>query len=377
MCITIKTYVMKRSFTFMIVGLLSFYGVLAQTDITPSRYVFSNQAVGPFSLDKQTPGANPPASDADVLNHWNNGFITVGNPNMANSLTFTGTGQGDILNSFYQIFDMGGQVGKVLMMKGNGSTFQYGVPGNAGFYLGWWNKSVYTDKDRTPSIAALVAGGLGEEEAAKQATVRMRLVFHIHQNVINTTGKLFDVLGYTFTGNHKQVGGALTATQEFKSGDFADVIFNEETEVEELTYNPNKWIACEYDFAAPEMAGAPLRFTFRMGGGANNTTLMIKSITFTVNPTGAAVEKEVLTLTSDPVSTSIGATPQTSDLDCYVSNGMLYVKNIEVGNKVAVYSITGGLVKALIANQNNVNIPLNKGFYVVKAGNKTAKVAVQ
>lgn len=372
---------MKRFFTTVSMVALFINGAFSQTDITPSRYKFNSLSVGHYSLDKASPGANPPASDVDVKNNWNNGFITALNGQLS-SLT---SGQGSILNSFFQVLDMGGEVGKVLCMKGGDSTFPYGVAGNAGFGLAWWNLAFYTDPVLTPSITTMLPDGVSVESASpeemalatKKATVRLRLVFHIHQNTIDNSNKLFDILGYTYTGNHKKDDlGNLSATQIFKSGDFADVVFNEETEEEELTYNPNKWIACEYDFVAPEIAGAPLRFTFRFGGNAAKTTLLIKEMSMIVNPTGDPVENQVLTLVSNPVSTSVNEQPQVETLHYFVSNGILRLKNVNAGEQVVVYSITGQVVHKLEARGQELELPLRKGIYVVQAGSKKAKIAI-
>ncbi|WP_430809637.1 MULTISPECIES: T9SS type A sorting domain-containing protein [unclassified Carboxylicivirga] len=365
---------MKKFFTLTcIFSLLLSVSAWAQTDITPARYKFNNLPVGPFSLDKANPGANPPNGDPDVMSNWNDGFITACNGNL-NSLT---TGQGGILNSYFQILDMGGDVGKVLCMKGSGSTFPHGVAGDDGFWLGWWNLAFYTDKDLTPSIVDLTSSGLSVEEAEKQATVRMRVVFHIHQNELTTTNKLFDVLGYTYSGNHKTVDGVLTATQEFKSGDCASQIVDPVTFLPELTYDDTKWIACEYDFVAKEVDGAPLRFTFRFGGNAKNTTLLIKELTFTANPSGEPIENQELTLVSDPVATAINDLPSADELKCYGSNGELVITNADANEQVEVYALSGQLISSRRAGQAQVRIPLTKGLYIVRVGTRTAKVAVK
>ncbi|WP_439183331.1 T9SS type A sorting domain-containing protein [Carboxylicivirga taeanensis] len=377
---------MKKFFTLLCVcGALFSTELSAQTDITPSRYKFNTLPTGPYSLDKQVSGSNPTPSDQDVKDHWNNGFIVIGNPNMATSLTFDGTGPGDILNSYFQVIDMGGEVGKVLLMKGSESTFPYGQAGKPGFSLGWWSMMLFTDINSTPAVADFLPDGISGSEATQeqlaeaeaQATVRMRVVFHIHQNAISTSSKLFDILGYTYTNNAKKDGANLDATREFKSGDFTDVVFNEETEEEEITYNADKWIACEYDFSAPEVAGTPLRFNLRMGGNAQSTALLIKEITFTANPTGAPVEFEELTLTSNPVATSIEPELEATKLQWHSTAGQLHLKNVTVNTALEVYSMTGQLMVAQNATQPEVSLALAKGIYIVRSGNQTTKVAVQ
>ncbi len=374
---------MKNFFTLLFISGLLFTTTLnAQTDITPARYQFSNLPKGAYSIDKAYPGANPPASDADVVDNWNDGFITMLNPNLS-SLT---AGQGAILNSYFQIVDLGGTVGKVLCMKGSESTYAYGDAGDAGFWLGWWNLAFYTDPDLTPSVVSMLPSGVTTEtatdaqlqEAEAAATIRLRIVFHIHQNTLSTTSKLFDILGYTYTGNHKQdTDGNIDATPEFKSGDFTSEEFNWETYETEYTYDDTKWIACEYDFVAPENAGAPLRFTFRFGDNAENTTLLIKELSMTLNPTGDPVESEVLTLETDGTTPVFDTIDEVSSLRYYVNNGVVNLMNVEVGADVKVFSLTGQLVQSEKATDSNVELSLNPGMYLVSVANNTVKVLVQ
>ncbi|TLX71945.1 T9SS type A sorting domain-containing protein [Labilibacter sediminis] len=368
---------MKRLFTLLsICGVLLSTGAFAQTDITPSRYRFTDQPTGAFSIDKTYSGWNVPASDADVVNHWNNGFISASNPDFPIQLAGGFTGNAATYNSCFQVFDMGGQVGKVLMIKGGASEFPYGVAGTSGGFNAGHSLNFYTHKDHTTAIATGVANGLSEEEAKKQATVRMRLVFHMHQNVLNTATDN-GILGYSYTNDHKVDEFGAIQDVKYKSGDFADVVFDEETEEEVLSYNPNKWIAVEYDHVANEEDGMPLRFAFRMKWGQiQNATLLIKEISFTANPTGAPVEREELTLVSN-VSTSISPVLQKESLDCYGAEGQLVINNVNSGEQVMVYSLAGQLVNSSIAQENQFSIPMSKGIYIVKVGVKTGKVVIQ
>lgn len=378
---------MKKIFTLIaLVAVMGASTLMAQTDITPSRYRFSNLPVGPYSFDKQFSGANVPVSDADVLNHWNDGFLVMGNGTFSTSLDITG-GNAAILNSAFQVFDMGGQVGKVLMMKGSNSTFPYGTPADAAFNPGWWDMSIFTDPALTPSVASMLPDGVTGETATpeqlatatQQATVRFRIVFQIHENTIRSTASLFKILGYTFTNNAKTVGSDLAYTDAFGSADCANEELNLETFENEYVYDETKWIACEYDFAAPEEAGEPLRFTLKFGdyGWAqlSNYTLLIKEISMIQNPTGDATEREEVFFTPD-VSTDINTLPHVEALNYYVANGALCLRNVEAGEQVAIYSITGQTVKTLVATGGEVEVPLSNGIYVVQAGDQTAKVAV-
>ena len=51
--------------------------VSAQTDITPSRYKFSNQEVGLYQIDYVNAGANPANALPAVVENFNNGFVML------------------------------------------------------------------------------------------------------------------------------------------------------------------------------------------------------------------------------------------------------------------------------------------------------------
>ncbi|MDG5798910.1 T9SS type A sorting domain-containing protein [Marinilabiliaceae bacterium ANBcel2] len=369
---------MKKIFTvILIIGVtFTFHKSYAQEDITPSGYDFSQMEVGEFTLDAEFATANPPNSWEFVTDYWNDRFVAVGGGAFETS-TDLSSNMGSILQTYFQIVDLGGEVGKVLMMKGPNNSFEYGEPGDEGFWPGWFNLSFYTDPDNTPSIAGVIDQGVDEEDAEKHATVRMRVVFHIHQNEIETSNKLFDILGYTYTGMHKQVDGSDAPTREFRSGDFASVEFDPITETEVFEYNPDKWIVCEYDFVANEESGVPLRYVLRFGESDFTTTaLMIKEISFIANPEGEPVEMEEIQLSAgDPTNVSIPGAVST--LDYYTTEGNLHLNNLSAGQLIEIYSITGQKIDAVKTVSGSLTIPLNRGFYIVRVDQEAVKVSIQ
>jgi hypothetical protein len=372
---------MKHFFTFLISSALLFGAGIshAQTDITPSRYKFADQPLGAYRLDKQYVSGNPPAYDPDVTDHWNNGFITIGQPNFPTSLTFDDNGQGASAASSFQIFNMGGEVGKVLMMKFPGSNFEYGVAGKPGLTVTWWTCGFYSDPVLTPTINGFVTAGDDTETATKKATVRLRVVFHIHQNELSYTDKAFDILAYTFANNHKKdADGNIANSPLFYSGDFTDEVLNTTTFEYEHQYNPDKWIACEYDFVVPETSGVPIRFSLRMGN-VINSTILIKEMTMTANPTGEAVAKEVLTIHSDPTATgAISIQEPEAGFLAYSRNGQLILDRVQINSKVDVYSITGSKIRSLTASNSTIQIPVaTQGIYIVRVGDSSKKVVVK
>ncbi len=360
---------MKKTFTLLaLIGILMIpFTMNAQTDITPQRYIFPNVPEGPYSLDKQYNGFNAPNNDMDVKDHWNFGFLTIGSTRMINSLEFTDGGEGDILNSYFQIFDMGGEVGKVLMMKGSGSNFDYGVAGDPGYSNSWWNMRWYTDPNNTPTVDEFITAGDDALTAQAKATVRMRMVFQIHEDPVSTdkTQRFFQVAGYRWSGDYKtDISGTVVTSENFISGDFATG----------GVYDPEKWIVYEYDYYAFDPSHLPLSYNLAFKGVINGT-LLIKEFSMTSNPVGEPVREEI-TLTPG-VSTDISSVIEKMGFTSYTKDGRLYLENITPGTDVAVYSISGMLVESFNAQVPALSLPLSSGAYIVRVGKETKKVIVQ
>lgn len=344
----------------------------AQTDITPNRYKFNNLPVGPYTIDKIYTGANATPNDPEVISKWNAGFVGLGQPNL-NNVVSDGHTNADLIKSAMSVIDMGGQVGKVLAIKGNKSTFEFGPAGLPGFNLGWWNIFFFTDPATTPYVKSYIDQGFSEADAKKMAKVRMRITFHMHENTIDNTNPILNTGVYTFTGTPLNVGGQ-QYKPPFKSADCSHIVFDEETEEEVVTYDPTKWVIHEVDFIANEVNAKPLRFTLFYGSKLNISTVLIKSIEMIANPTGDPVEKKFITLESQPTSAIQIADEK---LKYAVNGNQVTLLNAEIGSQVYVYSVSGQLVKATSVVSDQCSFTLsNKGIYIVKAGNKTIKLAI-
>lgn len=70
--------------------------------------------------------------------------------------------------------------------------------------------------------------------------------------------------------------------------------------------------------------------------------------------------------------------PASSGLNVYVSGNNLHIQNSTAGQNISVFDLTGHILLNQVLKTGNdvISISLNKGMYLVKAGEKTAKVMV-
>lgn len=70
--------------------------------------------------------------------------------------------------------------------------------------------------------------------------------------------------------------------------------------------------------------------------------------------------------------------PASSGLNVYVSGNNLHIQNSTAGQNLSVFDLTGHILLNQVLKTGNdvISISLNKGMYLVKAGEKTAKVMV-
>jgi len=78
-------------------------------------------------------------------------------------------------------------------------------------------------------------------------------------------------------------------------------------------------------------------------------------------------------------SLNISENNQTQTLKVYVQNGSMYISGLTVGETVKIYSILGILVYDNIASGEEITVTLrgSNGIYIVKSGNKTAKIVFE
>lgn len=350
-----RTKILLLSFFVTVCGL----SVSAQTDITPSRYVFANQPVGQYKFEAVNAGANPPAGWAVPVENFNNGYIVVaGGPPVFTALD---AAQPAAIQEGINIVDLGGNVGKVFCMRGKTSTYPVGTAMGAGYAGAWYNLNFYFDKSVTPV----------------NETVRVRLVFSISENVISATGS---ALGKFYTSNWQNNVSPVTAeipsifpSDFFQATDEdGDPMPNDDGEA---YYDPTKWEIYEFDTKVPEITGNPNRLKIEIGGTAGNMTLFIKEMTFTKNPVGEPIVRQLLTLAPD-VNTAVKAV-KNEQLQISVTGNNVQVFNVNTGTEVNVYTVAGQLAKSFVSTSNNESFNLDNGFYIVKAGNRTSKISVR
>lgn len=353
---------MKRNLLLSAVGLFFAASISAQTDVTPSRYVFSDLSVGSYAIDNAVNSANPPIGYADAVDNFNNGYIIINNGSWQ-------TGQMDHANvkaitDAMSIVDLGGEVGKVFCMKGKDSTFPYGTTASSGVNIGWWNMSFYTDK----------------ANVAKEEKVRFSIVFKIIENnpdIINGS-VAFDA--YTYQGDN--LFNPTSKRTIHSSSNFIQRWEDDNSPMEDedgnYMYDDDLWQKFEFDYQAGEANGIPLRFMMAFSNQSpkfNNSTLLIKSLTLIKGAQGEPVN-EALRFKMDPSTTGIVENNVAEKAYYSIEGSNVTFHNLTVGDNAYVYTTDGRCIKSFVAGVVNT-ISLEKGLYFVKSGAQSLKVAVQ
>lgn len=352
-----KTKVLLLSVLVTVCGL----SVSAQTDITPSNYKFAEQPVGQFKFKAVNAGANPAAGWAVPVDGFDNGFFMLaGGPPVFTAIDAV---QPAAIQQGINIVDLGGNVGKVFCMRGKTSRFPVGTAMGAGYAGAWFNMNFYFDKTTTPV----------------NEPVRVRLVFSVAENIISPTSSALD----KFYGSNWQnnTSPALAIVPSKFPSDFfqatdvdGDPIANDNGEA---YYDPTKWMVYEFDTTVPEIAGNPNRLKMEITASAGNMTLFIKEMKFTKNPVGEPIVRQLLTLAPDAGIINAVKATKYEQLQINVSGNRVNLFNVEANTQVNVYTAGGQLSKSFVTTNNNESFNLNNGFYIVKAGNSTAKISVR
>lgn len=346
---------MKRGLLFSAAVLMIAASAMAQTDITPARYKFASQPVGPYVFDYlHTGGSNPGAVDFQaVRDGFPEGCFMIGGAKV--TYTSMDVAATKALQAGINIVDLGGSVGKVFCFRGNDSKHEVGNPTTE--TPNWFNLNFFTDPAHTPISA----------DAGATNKIRVRIVYSAYSNVIkfgNSTNTFYcstagnNVVPTGDNGKHLILPEDFAARDE--DGDF-DVDENEN-----YYYDPSRWAVYEFDTWVPEEAGAPtrLKMEFPASGGY---TLFIKEIQFLTGVTGDPAKKEIVAYIPNP--TSVKEVLGDKQI-FYVIDG----NNVTFADNAEVYAISGAKVADAKADSP---ITLNKGFYVVKVGQKTAKLSIR
>ena len=356
--------------------MLTSISVMAQDDITPARYIFANQPVGQYKLDAANAGANPPAGWTLVTTNFTDGLVVLAaGPAIATSLTAP---QVAGLQTGLNIVDMGGTVGKVLCIQGINSNYKAGPLMGSGYAGAWYNLNFYFDKTKSPVVADLVLGGLTPAEALIKGTMRVRIVFSIAENVIRPGASQLSKF-YTSNFANNTSPALADVPSIFPSDAFQATDANGDPLANgsgEAYYDPTKWMVYEFDCSIPEVSGNPTRLKMEFDGATTMTgTVLIKEIKITKNQTGSPVTRQIVRYTPGPTGV-INPKIANQELHTQVEGKKVTLLHLTEQTKVSVYTINGQLIKTLLANTYNNTFELNSGIYIVKAMDKTSKVAI-
>lgn len=344
---------MKKTLLFSAAMLLgaSAYAQTADLDMTPTRFQFANQEVGQVLINYYNSGVNPAASTPTAATEMaDNGFVGcyVAPADGATNGTEPTTDMTRSLQANINIVDLGGEVGKVLCLKGPESTSEFGpAAANAGT-LRFGEYDFYTK----------IAG------AERQATVRTRLVYSIVSNT-ESYDDVFQPSFSTFTNNDSGNQTGYFDPSLYYAEEEGGVAYDDEGNP---IYDGTKWQVFEFDATVGEVAGFPGRLRFHWLVDAYKTScVLIKELKFTLNPTGELVQGEFLTY--KPGTSSVKELVLGEDATFAVSGNQVTFS--AAGN---VYNISGMQVADAVAGET---VTLDRGIYVVKAGDKTEKLIVK
>ncbi len=343
---------MKKEFL-LTTALLCGASMVAQVDLTPDRFNFANQEEGEFLINYWRETANPVNGFQTAYDEADNGFLLVaaaaGNVTEG---TVAATDMAATIQKYTNIIDLGGTVGKVLCLKGPSSTYQYG-PDADGQWEGWFNYNFYV---RVTGCEA-------------PCTIRTRLVFSIVGNDQEAYDDVFSMYGSTWSNTASTAISGYFAPDRFL---MEDPDYPGETYYDEdgyAVYDETKWMIYEFDHEIGETTGIPTRLKMEI----KNTyfaeaCILIKELSFTMNPTGDPVEAEYVTYTpgsSSSVKDMVIEESETfevagNEVTFYAAGSVYGISGIKVGNAVAGETVT-----------------LDRGIYVVKAGNKVQKMIVK
>lgn len=349
---------MKKYYLLTAAMLLGIGAYAQGLDLTPDRFKFANQEEGEFLIDRYHAGANvdlshglPTTEGADA------GFLIVaGGPPMmggtANAIYDTPPSPlGETLKKYTNIVDLGGEVGKVLAIKGPTSTSEYGPEADSEAAYGWNNYNFYVKASGCEPLQP----------------IRARLVYSIISNE-ESYDAVFKMSLKTFTNNQgDDQTGWFSPDFFYALDEFGEVAYDDETGLP--VYDGSKWCVYEFDYEVSEAAGFPLRLKMDVDGTyGKSACILIKELTFTMNPEGEPIQGEFLTF--EPGTGGSSVNDLMSDEKAYRVAGN-QVTFFEAGD---VYSISGVQVADAVAGET---VTLERGIYVVKAGDKAEKLIVK
>lgn len=356
---------MKKKLLFFVAMLVMVAGVMAQTDITPSRYNFASLPEGPFLIDNCSVGWGP--GNIEEAKTSTNGYVNAtGGP----SWTGKDTNAFKNFQSGWQILDLTEEgIGKVLCFKGSGCSDEILPKGTkaTGTNVNWPQLALYSDYKNTPT-------GTAAKTAADAPFIRLSITYKAIENELDDNGSPITELEVKAVGTNE-------VANTYGSINTVDMMIKD-LETEELYALNEGWQKIEYDFKVNTPNGSPFALSVKINGAKlDKGAILIKEIKFSTPSDGlyakgqpANVQKG-LTMGKGGLGINNERT-EGSTIQCEVLNNVLSVSNLKSGDKIELYSVTGALVASQVATSDKETFPINdKGFYIVRVGATSVKVA--
>lgn len=293
---------MKKSLLLMAAIVGSSFAATAQvteTDVTPSGYKWAETNAVPAISSVAVKGSNPSVPAFTTWNgetEFNNGLIGIDGANNNNF-------NPDAIKAGFSIVDLGGEVGKVLALRGAACANVETDLAAAGVTVTipqmsaattWFDLNYFMDPNNTPTSAS--PGNA--ETLPTDAYIHVKLVMNIYTDDQNNDQEensgAANITGMSFQSNQNSISPNGTVYE----GIYAYNFFVPETEGEfagmaayddegNAKWDPTRWMVYEFDSYCVAADGttsyAPMRVKMSLNGWANfsKCTLFIKELSFT------------------------------------------------------------------------------------------------
>lgn len=345
-----------KSLLLSAVALLTASGAYAQNDITPDRFKFANQPEGEYKIDYFVTTANPANGWQIPIDRSDDGFLMVaGAPAGIPATEETpSTNMGQSIQKLTTIVDLGGEVGKVLCMKGKASKYENGAENIPDADIRWFNYNFYTPFTFTPISTS-------EDD---QNPIRVRLVFSIVHNTQISTDEMFKMYASTLANSPTPVNGLFSAADFQLLDEEGDPVVDDEWNAQ---YDPTRWMVYEFDFVVGTEAGNPARLKMEIANAVwAEGAILIKELKFLTEPVGEPVQRQYVTYKP-------GDDSSVADL---FKEKAFTVSGDQVTFSAAgeVYGLNGMKVATAKAGET---VQLNAGFYIVRANGESSKLIIK
>lgn len=344
-----------KSLLLSAVALLTASGAYAQNDITPDRFKFANQPEGEYKIDYFVKTANPANGWQIPIDRSDDGFLMVAGAPAGIPATeeIPSTNMGQSIQKLTTIVDLGGEVGKVLCMKGKSSKYEKGAENIPDADIRWFNYNFYTPFTFTPISTS-------EDD---QNPIRVRLVFSIVHNTQTSTDEMFKMYASTLANSPTPVNGLFSAADFQLLDEEGDPVVDDEWNAQ---YDPTKWMVYEFDFVVGTEAGNPARLKMEIANAIwAEGAILIKELKFMTEPVGDPIQREYVTYKPGDASVA--------DLlkdDAFTVSG----DQVTFSAAGEVYGLNGMKVATAKAGET---VQLNAGFYIVRANGESSKLIIK